>query len=271
MIEGKTALVTGGGRGIGRAFCLGLADAGAHVAVADIDEVNAQRTADHIRRTGRDSLPLKVDVTQPDAVQSMIGDVVNHFGTLDIGVNNVGGVRSARWAENVTVEDFDATLRLNLRTIFNCAREEARVMGSRGEGKIINTASISGMTVNSSVAYSAAKAGVIMLTKVMAVEWGKYGITVNCISPGRTVTPGASWLRFPDDVKDRWAAAIPLKRLGHVDDLVGAVVYLASHASDYMTGQNLVIDGGASLGTYEPESFPFFQDAPQWALTPDRE
>lgn len=263
-LDGRVALVTGGGRGIGEAFCLGLAQAGADVAVADLDEGTAEQTAERIRTLGWRSLPLKVDVTDPGEVHTMVQCTVNHFGHLDIGVNNAGGVRSARWSENIKIEDFDFTLTLNLRGVFNCAQEEALAMISRKKGKIINAGSISGTVVNSGAAYSASKAGVIMLTRTLAAEWGRYGINVNCISPGRTITPGASWLSYPDAVKEKWSNAIPLGRLGVADDLVGALVFLASEASDYVTGLNLAVDGGSSLGPYEPEAFPYFKDRPRW-------
>ena len=263
-LEGKTALVTGGGRGIGKAFCLALAQAGADVAVADLDEASAKGTAEEIRVLGRRSLALKVDVTRPEEVHSMVEKTVKQLGHLDIAVNNAGGVRSSRWAENIKVEDFDFTLRLDLLSVFNSAQEEAYVMIPRRRGKVINTASISGSTVNSGAAYSAAKAGVIMLTKVLAAEWGRYGINVNCISPGRTVTPGASWVSFPEEVKRKWEERIPLQRLGKVEDLLGALVFLASEASDYVTGLDLTVDGGSTLGTFEPEALPHFKDKPKW-------
>jgi sorbose reductase len=263
-LDGKTALVTGGAMGIGKAFCLGLAEAGADVAVADIDEATAKQTAAEVSILGRRSLPLKVDVTKPEEVHSMVQSVVNTFGHLDIGVNNAGGARGARWAENITVENFDFGLILNLRTVFNCAQEEALVMIPQKKGKIINTASIAGSVVISQATYSASKAGVIMLTKVLANEWGRCGINVNCISPGRTVTRGASWVNFPDTVKERWANAIPLGRLGQVNDMVGSLIFLASEASDYVTGLNLIVDGGSSLGPYEQEQVLYYKDKPLW-------
>jgi len=263
-LDRQCSLVTGGGRGIGKAFCLALAEAGADVAVADLDEASAKETADEVRALGRRSLGLKVDVTKAEEVHSMVTTVAEDFGRLDVAVNNAGGVRSARWAENIRVEDFDFTLKLDLLSVFNCAQEEAHVMIPRRKGKIINTASVSGSTVNSGAAYSAAKAGVIMLTKVLAAEWGRYGINVNCMSPGRTVTPGASWVGFPSEVKQMWDGRIPLGRLAQVSDLVGALVFLASGASDYVTGLDLIVDGGSTLGTFEPEALPYFRDKPRW-------
>ncbi len=263
-LDGKSSLVTGGGRGIGKSFCLALAEAGADVAVVDLDETSAKEAADEIRALGRRSLGLKADVTKTEEVHSMVATVAEYFGRLDVAINNAGGVRSARWAENIRIEDFDFTLKLDLLSVFNCAQEEAQVMIPRRKGKIINTASVSGSTVNSGAAYSAAKAGVIMLTKVLAAEWGRYGINVNCISPGRTVTPGASWVGFPNAIKQLWEERIPLGRLARVGDLVGALVFLASEASDYVTGLDLIIDGGSTLGTFEPEALPYFRDKPRW-------
>ena len=207
---------------------------------------------------------MKVDVTKSEEVHSMITNVGRQFGRLDVAVNNAGGVRSTCWAENIRVEDFGFTLRLDLLSVFNCAQEEAYVMIPQRRGKIINTASVSGSTVNSGAAYSAAKAGVIMLTKVLAAEWGRYDINVNCMSPGRTVTPGTSWVSFPSEVKQTWDERIPLGRLAQVNDLVGSLVFLASEASDYVTGLDLTVDGGSTLGTFEPEALPHFRDKPRW-------
>jgi NAD(P)-dependent dehydrogenase (short-subunit alcohol dehydrogenase family) len=231
--------------GIGKAFCLGLAEAGADVAVADIDETTAKQTAAEVSILGRRSLPLKVDVTKPEEVHSMVQSVVNTFGHLDIGVNNAGGARGARWAENITVENFDFGLILNLRTVFNCAQEEARSYEFRQKkGKIINTASIAGSVVISQATYSASKAGVIMLTKVLAIEWAKYNIHVNAIAPTFIESPFTKPMFEKEGFREYVLGNIPLGRVGQPEDVVGAVIYLASEASNMVTGHILLVDGG---------------------------
>ena len=248
-LQDRVALVTGGGQGIGRAFCHALAAAGAKVAVVDKDKAAAEAVAAELSARRWEALALTADVTDPEQRRRMMETVVGRWGTLTIGVNNAG---MGAWceAEKVTPEDWGKIMKLNLDAVFFCAQEEARVMGKAGYGKIINTASMSGHIVNTpqnQIAYNTSKAGVIHMTRTLAAEWAARGIRVNSISPGYTRTLLVeNLLATPEGkaVKDIWLPMIPLKRMAEVTDLQGAVVYLASEASDYMTGHDMVIDGG---------------------------
>jgi len=248
-LDGRVALVTGGGQGIGRAFCHALAGAGAKVAVVDRNHEAADAVAAELAARKWESLALAADVTDPDQRRRMMQTITGRWGTLSIGVNNAG---IGMWhdAEKVTPEDWGRIMKLNLDAVFFCAQEEARVMGRAGYGKIINTASMSGHIANTpqnQVAYNTSKAGVIHMTRTLAAEWAPRGIRVNSISPGYTRTLLVeNLLATPEGkaMKDAWLPMIPLKRMAEVTDLQGAVVYLACEASDYMTGSDLVIDGG---------------------------
>lgn len=248
-LDGRVALVTGGGQGIGRAFCHALAEAGARVAVVDRVREAAEAVAAELEAKRAESLAVVVDVTDPDQRRQMVEAVLQQWGTITIGVNNAG-VSSWCEAENVTPEDWGKIMRLNLDSVFFCAQEEAHIMRKAKYGKIINTASMSGHIVNTpqnQISYNTSKAGVIHMTRTLAAEWVLHGIRVNSISPGYTRTKRVEILLAKPEgkgVMDQWLRMIPMKRLAEVTDLQGAVVYLASEASDYMTGHDLVIDGG---------------------------
>ena len=247
-LDGKTALVTGGGTGIGRTFALALAEAGADVAIAGRNVENIEKVEKEIIGLGRQSLAIKADVTIADDVKNMVDAIIKEWGKLDIGVNNAGYVSWAN-AEDMTELEWDKTIDTNLKGVFLCAQAESRVMIPRKSGKIINTASCSAYKVNKpqkQVAYNASKAGLIQLTHSMAVEWAPYGITVNSISPGYTVTP----MIDVDPIKKlvpEWLKMIPMGRMCELDELKGAVVYLAGDVSSYVTGHDLVVDGGFIL------------------------
>lgn len=247
-LDGKVALVTGGGQGIGQGFAHALAEAGASVAVVDINPTTAKQVAGEIEKIGQQAMAIVADVTLSDDVKRMVDMVISKWGKLDIAVNNAGCVL---WesAENVKEADWDKVIDLNLKGVFLCAQAEARVMIPQRYGKIINTASMSATIVNrpqKQASYNASKAGVVQLTKSLASEWAPYGIRVNSISPGYTITP-LSTAPAVAELKPFWTELTPLGRLGQVDDLIGAIVYLASSASDFMTGHDLIIDGGYTI------------------------
>lgn len=248
-LDGKTALVTGGGQGIGRGYAHALAEAGASVAIVDINPATAQQAAEEIRESGKQSIAIVADVTVSSDCSRMVDAVVAEWGKLDIAVNNAGRVIWGNTVD-VTEEDWDEVVDLNLKGVFLCAQAEARVMIPRKYGKIINTASMSASIVNrpqNQASYNASKAGVVHLTKSLAAEWAHHGIRVNSISPGYTITALVNKIPAVAQYLPFWTELTPVGRLGQVEDLQGAVVFLASDASDFMTGHDLVIDGGYSI------------------------
>jgi NAD(P)-dependent dehydrogenase (short-subunit alcohol dehydrogenase family) len=248
-LDGRTALVTGGGSGIGRGFAHALGQAGAKVAVVDLDGRAADVVAVEIAQSGADAIAVTADVTSPEQIQAAVQRVVDQWGRLTIGVNNAG---IAGWfdAETMPAEEWRKIMSINLDGVFYSAQAEARVMLDTGYGKIINTASMSAHIVNTpqnQSAYNASKAGVLHLTRSLAVEWAARGVRVNSISPGYTRTALVDqFINEPIGAEKypTWIERTPMRRMAEVSDLVGAVVYLASEASDFMTGHDLVIDGG---------------------------
>lgn len=245
-LAGRTAMVTGGGQGIGQALAHALAEAGADVAIVDLNPDTAALVAGEVEALGRRSLAIQADVTQVDDVSRAVETVLDAWGSLTIGVNNAG---IGRWAdaEAMSESDWDAVVSVNLKGVFLCAQREARAMLEQGYGKIVNTASMSATIVNrpqNQVAYNASKAGVVQLTRSMAAEWAARGVRVNCISPGYTRTALVDQVA---DLVPGWLKDIPMGRMAEVTDLQGSVVYLASEASDYVTGHDLIIDGGFTI------------------------
>jgi len=242
-LTGEAAIVTGAARGIGRAIALALAEFGADVAIFDIDGEGAERTAEEVEALGRRGLGLKVDVTKREEVEQGVRRVVEEFGKVDILVNNAGICINAP-AEEMTEEQWDAVMDVNLRAVFICSQVVGREMIKRKKGSIVNIASMSGLIVNRpqpQVSYNASKAGVIALTRSLAVEWAKHGIRVNAISPGyiRTeITLSRS------DLIPEWIPNIPMGRMGEPEEVAALAVFLASEASSYVTGANFVVDGG---------------------------
>jgi sorbose reductase len=243
-LDGKAALVTGAGRGLGRAFALGLAEAGADVAVTDIDPVTAGRTAAEVRELGRQSIAIHADASSVADASAMVAQVLNAWGKLDIAVNNAGISLPITDSLAITEEQWDRQMDVNLRGTFFCAQAEARAMIPRSSGRIVNIASICGSIVwpEPQAVYSASKAGLIHLTRCLAAEWAPHGIRVNCVSPGVTRTPEL----FPQ-VIPVFLRKAPAGRIAETDDIVGAVVYLCSGASDFLVGHDLVVDGGYTI------------------------
>jgi len=250
-LRGKSALITGGAQGIGRALAHGFAEAGANVALVDLNLAAAEIVAGELEAKGVRAIALKADVTREDQVRAAVEHTVAAFGSLTIGVNNAG---VAQWqsAEDVTDADWNRMFGINLKGVFLCCQAEAQVMLGAGYGKIINTASMSGSIVNTpqhQSLYNASKAGVIHLTRSLAAEWAKRGVRVNSISPGYTRTALVEdFLETPEGQAafQVWMNMTPMGKMAEVTDLQGAAVFLASSASDFVTGLDLVIDGGYS-------------------------
>ncbi len=248
-LSGKKALVTGAAVGIGRGYALALAQAGADVAVVDLDDKTGPKTAAEIEALGRDSLFVRCDVTSQQQVQDMVAQVVERFGRLDIGVNNAGiGILGAD--EDFSQQAWDKVIAVNLTGTYLCAQAECRQMLRQQpvEGKIINTASMSATICNCNASYNASKAGVVQMTRMLAAEWGQYNINVNCISPSYILSPMHA--STPVEVRQRIRELTPLGYVQRPEDLYGAVVFLASAASDFVTGHDLVVDGGHTLNAW---------------------
>lgn len=251
-LDGRVAFVTGGGQGIGRGFAHALGEAGAAVAVVDLVTARAETVAHELAQKGIDSLALTANVTQPDQVQGMVDRILAHWGKLTIAVNNAGiGV----WADSIDMDpaDWRRVIDVNLNAVFYGAQAAGRAMLAAGYGKIISTASMSGTIVNTpqnQAAYNASKAGVIHLTRSLAAEWAAQGVRVNCISPGYTRTQLVDdMVKTPQGqtMVPQWLRLTPMGRMAEVSDLQGAVVYLAAAASDFVTGHDLIVDGGYSV------------------------
>ncbi|XP_055773395.1 uncharacterized protein zgc:113054 isoform X2 [Salvelinus fontinalis] len=247
-LDGRVAYVTGAGQGIGRAFAHALGEAGAKVAVIDLDQGKAEGVAEELTLKGINCIAITADISKSLDVERMIDSIVSKWGAIQIACNNAGiNMNSA--SEDTSLEEWDQTFDVNLRGTFMCCQAAGRVMLKQGYGKIINTASMASLIVphpQKQLAYNTSKAGVVKLTQTLGTEWIDRGVRVNCISPGIVDTPLIHSESLRPLVK-RWLSDIPAGRLALVTDLQAAVVYLASDASDYMTGHNLVIEGGQSL------------------------
>jgi NAD(P)-dependent dehydrogenase (short-subunit alcohol dehydrogenase family) len=244
-LTGEVALVTGSARGLGRAISLALAHAGADVALGLRDVKTGGELVAEIEAIGRRVLPLQMDMTRLDEIFQAVSDTVAHFGRLDILVNNAG-LSPENLAENVREEDFDLTLRVNLKGTFFASQTAGRVMIRQKRGCIINMSSQAGfVALPTESVYCMTKAGIAHLTKCLAVEWGKYNIRVNAVAPTFIHTPGTESAladpAFRSNVIERIAA---LHRVGEPMDVAGAVVFLASPAASLITGHALLIDGG---------------------------
>ena len=245
LLEGQIALITGAGRagkGIGRSIALRLAKEGAKIAIADFVPEAADAVAKEVVDMGGEALAVYGSVSSPEDVESMVQATVDRFGKIDILVNNAGITRD-NLLVRMTEQEWDMVLDTNLKGVFNCTKSVAKLMMRERKGKIVNMASVMGITGNAGQAnYSASKGGVIALTKTTAKELGSRGVNVNAVAPGFIQTVMTE--EMPEDAKANIANGIPLKRLGTPDDVAEVVLFLCSEASSYITGQVIAVDGG---------------------------
>ena len=240
-LDNKVAIVTGAARGIGKAIARRLSQAGAAVAICDLME-GISATAEELRSGGANILSLQVDVTDMEAVESMVQTTIDSLGRVDILVNNAGIVRDALLVR-MKESDWDAVIAVNLKGAFNCIKAVARPMMKQRYGKIVNLSSVMGLTGNVGQAnYSASKAGIIGLTKSAAKELGRRGVTVNAIAPGFIMTKMTESL--PEDQRKNALDNIPLGFLGSPEDVANVAAFLVSDSARYITGQVIQVDGG---------------------------
>jgi 3-oxoacyl-[acyl-carrier protein] reductase len=241
-LENRRAVVTGAGRGIGRAIASRLAQLGADVAVIDVDGESARSSADELSATGTRVLGYQLNVADPEAVGDVFKRIIDDLGGIDILVNNAGITRD-NLIIRMSPEQWDLVMDVNLKGAFNCIRAAVRPMMAQRSGRIINIASIVGQIGNAGQAnYSASKAGLIALTRTVAKEFGGRGITANAIAPGYIETPMTEALT--EKVREQFASKILLGRFGKPEDVANVVAFLASDDGDYITGQTINVDGG---------------------------
>jgi len=246
-LKNKVVLITGASRGIGEAVAVGLAQAGADLAIASRKLPDLERVAAGITKTGRKCLPLAAHVGRTEEINNLVKKVVGEFGRIDILVNNAATNPTMAQALDVDERAWDSIMNLNLKGLFFLSQAVARVMKEKGGGKIINVSSIAGISPDLLPIYSISKAAVIMATKVMAMQWAQYNIRANCIAPGLTKTKFSEALWNNPDILKHAMALTPMGRVGEPEEMVGAILYLASDASSYVTGQIIAIDGGKTI------------------------
>ena len=245
-LSGKVAMVTGAGQGLGREFARALASAGADIVVAEINLETGPDAAAEVKQMGRNALAIETDVTDAASAQAAVGKTLDAFGRLDVLVNNAG-ITIWGEAESVPLDDWRKVMDVNLDGLFNCCQAAGRAMIDAGGGSIINIASMSGLIVNvpqPQGSYHASKAAVIHLTRSLAVEWARHNVRVNSISPGYMDTPMARPYFEDPKFGGVWMDRIPMARPGKPEELGPAAIFLAADASSYVTGSNIVIDGG---------------------------
>jgi NAD(P)-dependent dehydrogenase (short-subunit alcohol dehydrogenase family) len=246
-LKNKVVLLTGASRGIGKAAAIGLAKAGADLAIASRKLPDLEKVAAEIKKLGRKCVPIAAHIGRIEEINSLVKKVLDEFGKIDILVNNAATNPTMASAMDIDDRAWDSIMNLNLKGLFFLSQAVARTMKERGGGKIINIASIAGISPDILAVYSISKAGVIMATKVMAQQWGQYNIRVNTIAPGLTKTKFSEALWGNPDILNIAMSKTPLARPAEPEEMVGAIIYLASDASSYVTGQVIAIDGGTTI------------------------
>ena len=247
-LEGKTALVTGGGSGIGRAASLAYAKDGARVVVTAVNVEGGEETVQLIKETGGEAILVHADVSKPEDTQAMVAQAVETFGSLDCAFNNagIGGGKERHLTADYLEDDWDRVMSINLKGVWLCMKAEIPQMMKQGKGAIVNTASIAGLVgLSGTVAYVAAKHGVTGLTKAAAMEYAKSGIRVNAVCPGYIQTPLVQGIFDEiDGYRERVASRHPMDRLGEPEEIAQAVLWLSSDSASFVTGHNMAVDGG---------------------------
>jgi NAD(P)-dependent dehydrogenase (short-subunit alcohol dehydrogenase family) len=248
-LTGRTALVTGASRGIGRAIAVGFARAGADVALSARDEALLRQVQGEVEAMGRRAVVLPADVTDADACARLAADAVAGLGQLDVLVNNAGGSSYMGPFTELRFRGWEKTMRLNVDSIVHLTQAVGRHMLERGTGSVVNVASVAGLKATPTLAaYGASKAAVISLTKTLAMEWGPSGVRVNALCPGWTKTDLNADLWGDEAIAARKVATTGLQRWAEAEEMVGPALFLASDASSYLTGQALAVDGGETAG-----------------------
>jgi NAD(P)-dependent dehydrogenase (short-subunit alcohol dehydrogenase family) len=257
-LAGRTVAVTGGGSGIGQATCLRLASEGAHVLVTDVDPDTARATANEIAAVGGTAYAGRLDVASPDAERTLAELIAEHLGPLDALVNNAG-VGAAGTILETSEDDWRRLFAVNVDGVFRCTRAVLSGMLERGRGSIVNMASVAGVVgLTNRYAYCASKGAVVSMTRAMALDYAGTGVRVNCVCPGTIHTPWvesfAAAAPDPEVFREQMAARQPIGRMGTAEEIAAAVAYLCSDDSEFMTGSELVVDGGLTAGVPRPRS-----------------
>lgn len=246
-LKNKVALVTGARRGMGKTHALALSSQGAKVVVTDISAQDCQPVVEEIKAKGGQAFGLKMDVANKAEVNQVFDEVIKQFGRLDILVNNAG-VFFPKPALELTEEDWERTIDINLKGQFLCAQRAAKEMGKNRWGRIINISSIASGQVGVGIAggahYTASKGGIIGMSETLAVEWAPLGINVNVIAPGAIDTPMVQATQMPKEAMEAMVQRVPLKRIGRSEEVSALVVFLASEEASYITGATFYVDGG---------------------------
>lgn len=251
-LRGKNAVVTGASRGIGQALALGLAEAGADIALIARGQAGLEETAAMVRQAGTSVATFPCDVSKAEEVSKTFAAIAKGWSSVDVLINNAGTNVRTRALE--VTDEWEAILQTNLGSAFHCSCAAARLMmeGKQG-GRIINIASVAGVTaVDTGTPYAASKAGMSGMARALALEWGEHAITVNCIAPWYFRTPLTAPVLDDPEILRRVLKRTPLGRVGELKDLVGTAIYLASEAGAYVTGQTIVVDGGMTIFGYSP-------------------
>jgi len=247
-LSGKVAIVTGGARGIGLALAKGLAESGAIIVLVDLLEEEVQKSSKALEGKGFKSMPIHADVSTVESLEKMAEETLKKFGKIDILINNAG-VSIGKSVEETDEKDWDFVLDVNLKGPFLCSKTVGKYMIQQKRGKIINiTSVVERVGAEFRSAYCASKGGLAQFTKVLAIEWGKYNINVNAIAPGLIWTPRTEAYEKAEPGRyDKILNRLSLRRWGRPEDLIGTAIFLASEASDYLTGQTIFVDGGWTI------------------------